>query len=453
MKRGDILEYLYERKQAQLALVPSIRIPPQNDLAITNVQLIPMTYETVLSGYTVLIRDGIIAKVGPVNEVEIDDSFQIVDVRGQYLMPGLADMHVHMNENAFNHRLFVINGVTTVREMSGSEIVLGWIENVERNEFLAPDIYTASPIIRGRDREPTSSSIVLKTGAETKHAVQELYRRGYRILKPYTYLSREVYEALVHEAKELGMAVVGHVPYSVGVQGVIDAGQDEIAHIHSFHQDFFVDFDRDNVFKEYVIDESKIPEIAQSVSQAKVRVTTSLLVNQALLDSTDIDEFVDRPMQAYEVGWVSLLMRTPNFRLNKMWSAEYLDKQYLPWIYRLIKALHDANVILVLGTDSGVPGLVHGFSTQEELKLLVKAGLTPYEALLTATRNAAVAVGDSDVWGTIEVGKRANLIVLSENPLQDINNIGSIDGVVLAGRWINREMLNEVRTEVRDLVN
>ena len=273
------------------------------------------------------------------------------------------------------------------------------------------------------------------------------------MVKPYTYLTEEVYTTIMQQAGTLGMSVVGHIPYSMGIEGVIAAGQDEIAHIHSFHSDFFMDFDETDVFQEYEINNAVMDSIVSMVKNAGMRVTTSLVVNQVLSDAQNLDEYLARPMMEYEIDWGALYIRSPDYRLRTMWTTDYLDTHYLPWIYGLIKKLHDAGVLLVLGTDSGLPGLVHGFSTHEELALLVKSGLTPYEAWLTATSNAAIAVSAREKWGTIEPGKQADFILLSKNPFQDVNHSTSITGVMKKGRWFDSEALEKLRAEIRNAVN
>lgn len=455
IENGELFAYLYQHKRAQLADLPSLAAPAPGNLAIRNVNLIPMTEERVIPSQTVLIRDGLIQAIGDTATLEIPESYRVIEAEHRFLMPGLADMHVHMGNSAFNHRLFIINGVTSVREMSGSREVLDWIDAIAAGAILAPDIYTATPILRGRGNGAQESSIRLENAAQARSEVARLYRDGYRIVKPYTYLSAQVYNALMAAAKGLGMTVVGHISYAVGLRGALAAGQDEAAHIHSFHQEFFTGFDPEQVFQEYPIDRSRLLPLAASVSRAKMRVTTTLLVNQVMLDAKDMEAFLDRPMQAYEAAWASYLMRSPKFRLNKMWSREYLQRHYLPWLYALTKTLHDESVVLVLGTDSGVTGLVHGFSVHAELALLVNAGLSPYEALLTATRNAAIAVQEEERWGTLEQGKRANLLLLAENPLLDIGDINpdNILAVVKSGYWIGRERLEELRSQTKALLH
>jgi imidazolonepropionase-like amidohydrolase len=283
--------------------------------------------------------------------------------------------------------------------------------------------------------------------------VLEQYAAGFRSIKPYTWLSREVYLAVAETAKSQGMYIVGHIPYSVGVDGAVAANQDEIAHIHSFHQDFFVDFDPNEVFREYELDLSRTLPIAAKLRDAGVRVTTTLIVNQALADAQDLDVYLERPMQDFEFSWARPYMDSPSWRFNKLWKRHYLEQEYLPWIYALLKTFNDFGVMLVLGTDSGVTGLVHGFSTHEELKLLVKAGLSPYEALRTATFNAARIANEESRWGTIETGKVADLVLLKENPLDDIANSRSIAGVVKSGRWFDEATLNSLKEQIRVAVN
>lgn len=451
--RGKIYRHLYDAKKAQLAEMPAMLPGVVADTVIINVNVVPMTSNVVLPNYSVFVEQGKIADVLPGAGLEIADELKVIDGAGGYLTPGLADMHVHMDENMFSHKLFLLNGVTSVREMSGSRKVLEWQRAVTGDEIVAPDIYTTGPILRGQNSKTSASSVVLRSVKDAKREIQRQYREGYRIVKPYTYLAEEVYKAILLEAGNTGMSVVGHIPYSMGTKGVAAAGQDEIAHIHSFHSDFFIGFDESDVFREYKINHAETDDIVAMVKDAGMRVTTSLIVNQALFDAQNPDSFLDRSMMNYEIGWAARYIRSPDYRLRTMWTTEYLDDHYMPWIYGLIKKLHDAGVLLVLGTDSGLPGLVHGFSTHEELELLVKSGLTPYEAWLTGTRNAAVAVSAREKWGTIEPGKQADLILLSKHPFQDISHSTSIIGVMKRGRWFDNQALEKLRAEISNAVN
>ncbi len=445
-QHGDIHQKLYEYQKEQLAKLDPLPGLPITDTAFTNVSVVAMTAEGVLDGQTVLVRDGRIAALGPASEIAVPDGVEVIDGSGAYLMPGLADMHVHTSGIALNYSLLLANGITTIRETSGMDKYLDWAKRVEAREILGPTIYTTGPIISGRQGRGDDAE---KTTAEEARAeVIRQYEAGYRMIKPYNFLTAEAYRAAVAEAKARGMYVVGHAPYSLGIDGVLASGQDELAHVHSFHQDFFKDFTPETVFENLDIDEGLIPEIVEKVRAAGLRVCVTMIVNQTLLDSKDMDSYLARPMQAYEIPVAASYMNSKAWYFNKMWPRDYLEEKYLPWLYKLTKALHEAGVMLVLGTDAGVTGLVHGFSPQEELRLLVRAGLSPYEALLTGTRNAAIASGDPDEWGTIEVGKRADLILLSANPLEDVRNAQNIVGVMKAGQWLDRARLDHMLEDV-----
>lgn len=444
---GETAQEYYERRLDALASHALPAAPKAADAAVVNVNILPMTGELVLRDQVVVIRDGRIAAMGAKGQVAVPAGVRIIDGAGGYLLPGLADMHVHSNGNPLSLALFLANGVTTVREMSGQPVYLKWAGQVASGEILGPSIYTTGPILGAR--RTTSDSVAVATAQEAKAQVEAQYAAGYRILKPYTFLTAPAYRSALQAAKANGMYVVGHVPYSVGTAGVIDAGQNEIAHVHSFHQDYFRDFDPARVFDRYAIDEGFAERMTPRLKRAGIAVTTTLVVDQALADSQDIDRYLARGEMAYETPGAVAFMRSADWTFNKLWPHDYLVNVYLPHLYRLTAALQTAGVPLVLGTDSGTAGVVHGFSTHEELALLVRAGLSPFEALLAATRNAAGVTRDQQEWGTVAAGKRADLLLLRANPLEDIARTRDISGVMKAGRWLDRRDLDRLLAEVQ----
>jgi imidazolonepropionase-like amidohydrolase len=444
---GDSAQGQYEAQLTRLTSHEPLQGPPAQDVAFVNVNVLPMTTDRVLHDQVVLVVHGRIAGLGPAGKVEVPAGIRTIDGAGGYLMPGLADMHVHSAGNPLTLALFLANGVTTVREMSGRPSYLDWSRRVAAGELLGPSIYTTGPIVGGRRDEV--ETIKVSDAAEAARVVAGQYEAGYRILKPYTFLTAEEYQSALAVAKRKGMRVVGHVPYSVGTSGVLAAGQNEIAHVHSFHQDYFQHFDPQHVFAQYSIDPAFIPKVVPQIKRSAVAVTTTLIVDQALADSQDIERYSGREIQAYEPSAGTALMRSGDWGFNQLWPHEYLETVYLPYLYKLTAALHSAGVPLVLGTDSGVPGLIHGFSTHEELGLLVRAGLTPFAALEAATVTAA-AVSDDHDWGTVERGKRADLLLLQANPLEQIGRTRQILGVMKAGRWLDRGTLDHLLEQVRE---
>ena len=444
----DTAQARYEAQLHRLESHPPLTGPSARDTAFVNVHVLPMTTSRVLEDQVVLVSGGRIAGLGSVKETQVPPGYRIIDGEGGYLIPGLADMHVHSAGNPLTLALFLANGVTTVREMSGRPAYLDWARRVAAGEWLGPSIHTTGPILGGRRAD--AETVVIANAAEAVREVNRQYDAGFRILKPYTFLPADAYRAAIAQAKARGMYVVGHIPYSVGTAGVLAAGQDGIAHVHSFHPDFFEHFDPKRVFDRYLIDPDFIPRMVPRIRSAGVTVTTTLIVNQALADSQDIDRYTARPRQAYELSAGTALMRSGQWDYNRLWPHDYLMNTYLPYLYQLIRALHQAGVPLVAGTDSGVPGLIHGFSTHEELALLVRAGLSPYDALRAATVNAAAVSGDQARWGTLEVGKRADVVWLAANPLEDIGHVDGMRGPMDAGRWLDRQTIDRLLGQVRE---
>lgn len=444
----DSAQARYAAQLHRLESRPPLTGPAARDTAFVNVHVLPMTSRQVLDDQVVLVSQGRIAGLAGAHELDVPPGYLIIDGKGGYLIPGLADMHVHSAGNPLTLALFLANGVTTVREMSGQPVYLDWARRVAAGELLGPSIYTTGPIFGGRHRD--AETVVIANAGEAVTEVNRQYEAGFRILKPYTFLPADAYRAALAQAKARGMYVVGHIPYSVGTAGVLAAGQDEIAHVHSFHPDFFVDFDPHRVFDRYRIDPDFIPRMVPRLRSAGVTVTTTLIVNQGLADSQDIDRYTARPRQSYELSAGTALMRSGQWDYNKLWPHDYLVNTWLPYLYQLTRALHEAGVPLVVGTDSGVPGLIHGFSTHEELALLGRAGLSPFDALEAATVTAAGVSGDREQWGTLESGKRADLLLLAANPLEDIRHVEGIVGVMKAGRWLDRKALDRMLMQVRE---
>jgi imidazolonepropionase-like amidohydrolase len=435
----------YDARLQALASAPLVQAAAAVDTAIVNVNVLTMRSADVLPRQTVLVKAGRIAAIGSAGRLLPEPGMRIVDGNGGYLLPGLADMHVHSQGNPMSLLLFLANGVTTVRQMSGLPVYIEWAQRAAAGEILAPDLYSTGPIL-GEARAPEGAAANPEGLAAL---VQAQHAAGYRAIKPYTYLSAPDYRAALTTAKRLGMYAVGHVPYSVGTVGAIEAGQDEVAHVHSFHQDYFRDFDPAHVFREYAVDEAFGERAAPLLRRAGTAVTTTLIVDQALADAQDVDAYIGRPEMAFETPGAAALMRSTEWTFRRLWPRDYLTRVYLPHLFRLTRTLGQNGVLLVLGTDSGVTGMLHGFSAHRELQLLVQAGLSPYEALLTATRNAAAAAGSED-WGAIEPGRRADLLLLRDNPLENIGNTRRIAGVMKRGRWLDRGELDRLLEKVRE---
>jgi imidazolonepropionase-like amidohydrolase len=385
-----------------------------------DVNVVPMDRERVLEHRTVLVRDGRIAAVTRAGqEVALPAGARRIDGRGRYLLPGLADMHAH-NWYEAEHLLFLANGVTTIRNMWGTPKQLGWRREIEAGERLGPTLHTTGPILDGRPPVWPESTVVTTVEA-ARAAVRRCRAEGYPSLKVYGGLRREVYGALVGEARALGLRVVGHVPRAVGLEGALEARQDSIEHLEGY-----LDLAPD-----------RQGELAERTAARGVWNCVTLVVYWSHLRW---EELARRPEMRYvppelRETWTSMTRRRP-------------DEKHRERLLRLrersramTQALHAAGARLLLGTDCATPYIVAGWSVHRELQLLVEAGLTPYEALCAGTRDAARFLGDD--FGTVEVGRRADLVLLAANPLADVANATRRVGVMVRGRWLSTAELQE----------
>ena len=440
---------------ASCAPAPSPAAAPLADegtLAFVDVNVVPLDTERVLGGQTVVVRGGTIVAVGPSAEVTVPAHARRLDGRGKYLMPGLADMHTHLVREE-DLSLYVARGVTTVRNMWGAPVHLAWRERIARGTLVGPTIFTAGPIVDGED--PThDASLVVRNAQEAKDAIALHQRAGYDFVKVYSGLSLPAFEALSAAAKSAGLPVVGHVPRPVGLGRAIDDGQRSIEHLGAFSEALQRDdspvagkFDAASRARKLdFIDDAKVTPLVSHIRQSGAWVCPTRVVWSSNESPEALRQRLARPETKY-VGrfdlaiWEGELDRRPDQIAADARTNAFGD--------RMIEALHDGHVSLLVGTDPVNPFVIPGFSVHEELALLVRAGLSPYEALSAATRRAAEFLGKND-FGTIAVGKRADLVLVGGNPLVDVREAARIAGVVVRGRWFGQPELTALLATVAD---
>ncbi|MFV9674730.1 MAG: amidohydrolase family protein, partial [Anaerolineales bacterium] len=439
----------------------------------THVNLIPMTAEIVLENQTVLIEGPSIISIGPADEISIPPDAAIIDGEGAYLMPGLADMHMHTNQDWDTDAwpvsplaLYLANGVTTIRDFgpSGKDLtyVLEWRDQIKVGTRIGPTIYATGKILFA---SPLS---------DPRGLVRENHQLGFDFLKLYSYLSPEDAREALITAKELEMYSAGHVPYAIGLEDILAAGMDEIAHVEELLF-AFIEYDRKqqlapDAWLSYLINSAMGQfDLASSFNEAEFAhlhaetmqhilkelrtygtpICTTMVVDDVIQHKLfELDAFLARP----EIGFIPTayldLLRLGEEKHQLQFSGIEDLAVYKYSIDRwLLTELHQAGVPLLLGTDSGIMAVVPGFSIHDELRILVENGLSPYEAISAGTVNAAevieAMVGDGN-FGTIEVGKWADLILVKNNPLEDVANIEDIRGVMAAGRWYSEEELDQM---------
>ena len=399
--------------------------PPAEPLAIVGVTLVPMDREAIRSGQTLVVEGGRIVALGPDDEVAVPAGAILIDGRGRFLMPGLADMNVRL-EDPNDLLLYLANGVTAVRNLGPPEMALRLRTQVEAGTLPGPLVTTAGETI---DRWPASAED--HVGAADPEAVRRIVREqaamGVDFVAVTPLLSTEVYAAAARAVLEAGLWLSGDAPVEGGLAAAARGRQRSIDHLVNV---LFVHFGRD-------LDRTEIDVAAWLLHEAGIRVTTGISAFDKAAaqfgDPSEMHRLMMRPEVAYanpgarrEWGWGNAFVSRPP-------SAYLADARR--FLRPLARGLADGGVRLVLGTDANTAGNVPGFSVHDELRALVESGLTPYQALRTATVHAAELVGAADEFGTLAVGRRADLLLLETNPLEDVAHAKRRVGVVASGRW------------------
>lgn len=439
------------------AAQPSKPSSPSLVMAFVNVSVIPMDRERVLTGQTVVVRDGRIADLGDASKIKVPAGALKVDGRGKYLVPGLMDMHVHLfSDEDFPKRLagdelmvMLANGVTTIRLMNGTPEHLMLRSQVAKGELVGPALYVASPQLTGRASGKHFNGHLVTTPVEARDAVRKSKADGYDFIKLTNFITRPVYDAAVETAQELGIRVVGHVDTQVGVARALEVGQ-QIEHLDGYLESVLKDdspiktslsdihvFRRENWDSLDYIDEGKIQRIGQATAKAGVYSTPTLTFWKITFGTGASDEEIrSRP----DYRFIPAPMRTAwEAAGRRIWASpppEARRQKYLRVRNQLVKAIFDAGGKIMAGSDTPDWFLLYGWTLHRELKNLVEAGLSPYAALAAATRNPAEFLKALDTVGTIERGKRADLVLLEANPLDDIANTEKRTGVMARGRWM-----------------
>jgi imidazolonepropionase-like amidohydrolase len=415
--------------------------------AFVNITVLPMDWERVIKAGTVVVRGGRIVEVGVSRKVEIPEGAVVINGRGLYLMPGLADMHVHLG-NESDMKLFLANGVTTVRNMRGSPIHLYWRDKIAAGEMIGPRIITAGPILDGYP--PSGENVVaVQSPEDGRVLVQEQKRMGYDFIKIYTRLSVPVYQEILRTAKENGMQVAGHIPKAVGLSMAISEKQDCVEHLTGFMGAIKVHNSK-MTNEKGVIDSEQIPFLAMLIRNEGVWNCVTLLVQQRYASINQLDSLLKLPEMKY-VSPARMAFWDPTRDLSfKSLSQEDYDSalEGIEVLKTITKTLQNTGAKILMGTDSPSRFVVPGFSAHEELKNLVDSGLSPFQALKAATSNAAEFLGPSTEFGTIEKGKSADLLILRADPLEDIRNTRQIYGVMVHGNWLPESRIQEMLAEV-----
>lgn len=437
--------------------------------AFVNVNVVPMDRERVLVNQTVIVSDGLITEIGDAKKVKVPKGALTIDATGKYLVPGLVDMHTHLLSDGPEYpdsiaedelKVMVANGVTTIRFMIGTPELLALRARSAKGEIAAPTIFVASPHLTGREQ---GNNFVVNTPEEAREAVRKSKAAGYDFIKVTTFVKPEVYEAAVDEASKQGIRMVGHADREFVTALRAWKAKQQIEHLDGYMEQILRDdapmkgsvsdlymSDPKNWESIDYIDEAKIPIVAKKSVEANPfsNPTQHFFKNSFALPRSEESiraqpDFRFYPAKVQE-QWLNFYKRS---RLITQVSAE----RKLKWIdarNKLIKAIHDAGGKLMAGSDTPEFLWLYGFALHHELKALRDAGISNYAALAAGTRNPHEFFGTLNKAGTVEKGKRADLILLNTDPLADISATKDRAGVMLKGKWYTQAELNRWLDEI-----
>jgi imidazolonepropionase-like amidohydrolase len=371
--------------------------------ALVGARVIDGTGSDPIDDATVVVRDGRIAAVGTSASTPVPNGVRTLDAHGTTVLPGLWDMHAHASQIEWGPA-YLAAGVTSVRDMGGDTLLVTRLRDAQSaGRTLSPRLVLAG-LVDG-DTTDGFGNVVAGTVAQGRAVVEQYAHRGYRQIKLYSVLRPDVVAAITRSAHEHQMTVTGHVPRGMTVEQASDSGMDQIAHL---------------------------PFRGNSSDTAELRVMQRLGARATVIDPTlSWSELLGRADTTDIASFEPMIKRAPpplaaNYRSvrNASGGAAALTAQLVS-----VRAMHDAGIRVVAGTDGGIPGA----SLLRELELFVRAGLTPHAALIAATADAARAAGMEGEVGTIQTGRRADLLVLDADPLANISNVRRSRWVITNG--------------------
>jgi hypothetical protein len=445
-------------------------------IALMHVTLIDGTGAPPKTDVTIVIAGYRIVAIGKASTVPVPRHARTVDATGSFVIPGLWDMHAHPDDPELWPTspppkdketlltLLIANGVTGIRDMGGDlKLLQQWRGRVGAGSLVGPHIFACGPLLDG-PKPMWPGSIAISNEEQGRQAVRDLKKQGADFIKVYSLLPRDAYFAIADEAKKLKFPFAGHVPDSVTPAEASDAGQASEEHLLQIIQSCS---DRDAVKKKLdemkdaspderrrasvetmlsTYDEKKAEALFAKFVKNSTWITPTLIAwqNDASFEA-DLPKYADR--LKYMPHYIREYWEPKNNAHLKNRSPERLAllKKLVSKYLEIVGTMQRSGVKLMAGSDfSATPLSFPGWGVHDEMALLVKAGLTPMQALQAATKNPTAFLGLDKSTGTVEVGKLADLVVLNANPLEDINNTRKINAVIFQGKMNDRAALNRM---------
>jgi imidazolonepropionase-like amidohydrolase len=428
---------------AAVATAPAAGIA-QQVVAITNVAVIDATDSVPRAGQTVVLRGNRIVAVGPAASTPVGAGARLIDGRGKYLIPGLWDMHVHTavigGRNVLG--LYVANGVTGVRDMAGSwDTLVTWRKDIASGRLAGPRILASGPYLEGGDI--VIPHLLARTPEEARSSVDSLVAMGVDLVKVHSRLTPPTYFAIARRARERGIAFAGHVPRAVGSAAASDSGQRSIEHMLAIPIPCTP--------AESLALEPRFPvqgAIGRCSSEDLAPLYARFVRNETWVTPTltaawEIANWPNRELPGDTLArhipkvlrdYVAEIFPMPK---DVPPNADVVGKQIYEKRLAQVATMRRAGVRILTGTDAPLRNSPPGFGLHEELALMARGGVSPFEIIRAATFEPAAFFNMLDSAGTVARGRVADLVLLDANPLEDIRNTTRIFAVVANGRVID----------------
>jgi len=450
-----------------------------DNLAITHIVIINPGAKPKLD-MTIVTHGPEIASVGPSATAKIPASCRVIDGTGEFVIPGLWDMHTHFRDADRDLKMDIANGVLGIRNMGGAvKDVFPLRAAIASGRRLGPKIVASGPIVDGPDSWSNPDfTVSVKTAEEARSTVRSLHEQGTDFIKVYDGLPREAYYAIADETRKLGLPFAAHLPSAISVREASNAGQRSIEHGvalagGSTIEDEYIRRRMDqSTFQEAIrsknfslipakiardetamldhFSQERADETYRLLAKNHTFITPTLVTQRSLTFVDDLSKQPEPRMQYVsqeELGW----WKPENGMLTKYRTPEYIAMRKREYA-KTLEEVHRAQTLgvpLLAGTDITIPFTYPGFSLHDELGLFVAAGLTPVQAVETATTNPALLLGLSNTWGCVESGYMANFVLLNADLLVDLSNTRKIDSVVLNGEFLDRKRLDQLLEEAK----
>jgi hypothetical protein len=398
------------------------------------VNVVPMDEDRVMRGQVVIVQGRFITHIASVDDdITLPSDAHVINGHGErYLVPGLTDAHVHLGYDAEALLpLFLANGVTTVFNLEGTPRHLVLRKRIQDGEVAGPTIYTAGPYIDGTG---------VRSPAEAVQVVMRQKAAGYDFLKVHGDLTKESFRALTITSSQEGIPVVGHAQRDFPISTVLQSSQAAISHAEELIYTAFMGLHR-----------SELSEVANAMADAGTWLTPGLVNFEASASQWGRPDTMHAILASERARYLPANLR------RKWASSEYVIRdpgerweimRMLEFHEPLILALYRAGVPLLAGTDASMPGVTPGFSLADEITALREVGLSRYEALAAATRNAGRFINDhvdeDATFGIVRAGARADLILLTSDPRESLDALRQPVGVMAQGRYYDESELEQL---------